>query len=143
MMDALSSMIGKGMKFPFLPDERKNLQTTEDSERINQSLFVLFETPKGSRLFLPDYGTDLRRYRFEPNDDILVEELKQSLVLDVQRWEPRVTVTKIEFYRDSESIDNHVLYIHVVYKILNSDTLNNFVYPYKSEPYDSVENDSL
>lgn len=119
----------------------QNLEETEGTERINQSLFLLFETPKGSRLFLPDYGTDLRLYRFEPNDDILVEELRQSLALDVERWEPRVSVKSIEFYRDSESIDNNILYVHISYRILNSDTIGNFVYPYKTEPYDSVSND--
>lgn len=141
MNDALLKLIGRGIKFPFLPTVSQNLEETEGTERINQSLFLLFETPKGSRLFLPDYGTDLRLYRFEPNDDILVEELRQSLVLDVERWEPRVSVKSIEFYRDNESIDNNILYVHISYKILNSDTIGNFVYPYKTEPYDSVSND--
>lgn len=143
MTDALSKLIGKGIKFPFLPTELKNLQMTEGTERINQSLLMLFETPKGSRLFLPEYGTNLRVYKFEPNDEILLEELRQVLILDIQKWEPRITVTDLVFYRDPDDIDNHILYIHLQYRILNSDTLNNFVYPYKMEPYDSVENDTL
>ncbi len=143
MTDALNKLIGKGIKFPFLPTELKNLQMTEGTERINQSLLMLFETPKGSRLFLPEYGTNLRVYKFEPNDEILLEELRQVLILDIQKWEPRITVTDLVFYRDPDDIDNHILYIHLQYRILNSDTLNNFVYPYKMEPYDSVENDTL
>lgn len=143
MENALKQMLGVGMRFPFLPTEYKNLQMTEEIERINQSLLMLLETPKGSRLFVPDYGTNLRLYRFEPNDDILVEELKQSLIIDVQKWEPRLNIADIRFYRDSESIDNNILYVHISYTVMNSDVQGNFVYPYRVEPYDSVENDVI
>lgn len=142
-MSTLHEMIGSGIRFPLLPDDHHNLQMTSDIERINQSLLLLFETPKGTRLFLPDYGTNLRLYRFEPNDDILVEALRQSLYTDIGRWEPRITVQNIDFYRDSDSIDNNILYIHLTYTIANSSNTYNFVYPYKSEPYDSALSDTI
>lgn len=140
-MSAQKEMIGTGMRFPLLPDELHNLQQTDDIERINQSLFILFETPMGTRIMLPDYGTNLKNYRFEPNDDILVESLKQELYTAIMKWEPRITAKDIEFYRDSDDIDNNILYIHLTYGIGNSSDTYNFVYPFKEEPYDSVEND--
>lgn len=140
-MSAVKEMIGKGLRFPLLPDELRNLQLTDGAERINQSLFMLFETPLGSRIMLPDYGTNLKNYRFEPNDDILVEALRQELYTAITKWEPRINIKNLEFYRDADDIDNNILYISLAYAVGNSSSTYNFVYPFRTEPYDSVEND--
>lgn len=142
-MSTLREMIGQGLRFPFLPDEYHNLQLTVESERINQSLFILFSTPMGTRIMLPDYGTNIKNYRFEPNDDILVEALRQELYTAINKWEPRINVKELKFYRDPDDIDNHVLYIALAYSIGNTSNTYNFVYPFQTEPYDSVENDTI
>lgn len=142
-MNAIKDMIGIGLRFPLLPDELHKLQLTEEAERINQSLFMLFETPMGTRIFLPDYGTNIKNYRFEPNDNILVEALRQELFTAIGKWEPRIDVNSIEFYRDPDSIDNNILYISIAYSISHTSNTYNFVYPFKVEPYDSVANDNI
>lgn len=142
-LDAIKEMIGSGLRFPLLPDEFHNLQLTQESERINQSLFILFETPIGTRIFLPDYGTNLKNYRFEPNDDILVEALRQELIMAVTKWEPRINIKELKFYRDSADIDNNILYIGLTYAVGTSSNTYNFVYPFRVEPYDSVSDDTV
>ena len=87
----LIKVIGRGLAFPLSATDRKP-DVSEGVRKINQSLMMLFDTPKGQRLFLPDYGTNLRLYRFEPNDDILILQLKSVLTEDVLRWEPRIEV---------------------------------------------------
>jgi len=142
MTTELSKLIGRGISFPFNVEKYKLVQS-EEIRKINQSLLMLFETPKGQRLFLPDYGTNLRIYRWEPNDDILVMQLRQVLTTDVTKWEPRIFVNNIEFFRDPDIIDNNILYIGIAYKIKGTNETGSFVYPFRREPYDSVEGDLL
>lgn len=142
MTNELRSLIGRGISFP-IDCTQHTLNQSEDIRKINQSLLMLFETPKGQRLFLPDYGTNLRLYRFEPNDEILVLQLRSVLTEDVIKWEPRISVTNIEFFREPNMIDNNVLYIGVSYTVKNTSESGSFVYPYQREPYDSVDSDII
>lgn len=138
-MYTLNKLIGQGIKFPYFADQRGTISLSREIERINQSLFLLFETPKGSRLMLPEYGSDLYKYKFEPNDAILQEQIRYSVVDDVSRWEPRINVLDVSFYNDPHLVDNSVLYISVKYRVVNTDIEGNFVYPFKTETYDTVE----
>lgn len=143
-MYTLNKLVGQGIKFPYFADKRGTTSLSSEIERINQSLFIIFETPKGSRLMLPEFGSDLHKYRFEPNDAILQEQIRYSVINDVSRWEPRVNVLDVTFYNDPHLIDNSVLYISVRYRVINTDVEGNFVYPFRAETYDTVnptEND--
>src|SRR5262245_66442213 len=45
------------------------LATVEDEASVRQSILLLLSTAPGERVMRPDYGCDLRRLLFEPNDD--------------------------------------------------------------------------
>lgn len=143
MMYTLNKLIGQGLKFPYVSNQRGTISLSDQIDRINQSLFILFETPKGSRLMLPDFGTDLRSYRFEPNDVILQEQIRYSVMNDVSKWEPRITVLDVTFYNDPHLVDNNVLYVSVKYRVINTDVESNFVYPFRTDTYDTSESTDL
>ena len=46
------SLLGRGPAFPYIKSDSGGLAYREDIDRINQSLFIIFETPKGSRLMM-------------------------------------------------------------------------------------------
>ena len=133
------SLLGRGPSFPLNRSDTGGLAYTEDIDRINQSLFLIFETPKGSRLMMPEFGSDLRKYRFDPLDTVLMERLRYTITEDIKRWEPRISLVGIEFLADSAAIDNNILYISITYNIINTAVSTNYVYPYKLETYDSVK----
>ena len=57
--------------FPFQDDNVKNyfLKMNNDGKQaIKSDLIHLLLTTPGDRLYLPEFGADLRRYIFEPND---------------------------------------------------------------------------
>lgn len=135
----ISSLLGRGPSFPYNKSASGGLQYTEDIERINQSLFLIFETPKGSRLMMPEFGSDLRKYRFDPLDKILMERIRYTITEDIKRWEPRISLTSIEFLADNLAIDNSTLYISISYRIINSTVSANYVYPYKLSTYDTID----
>ena len=137
----MRTLIGKGIKFPYSATQQRGVEFSESIERINHSLFLIFETPKGTRLFQPDFGSDLYTYRFDPFDDILITKLRNTIMSDIQKWEPRVVVNDIKFYDSPEARDNHTLYVSIDYRIINTEVVGNFVYPYKLEVYDTSRDD--
>jgi phage baseplate assembly protein W len=100
-------------------------------ERINQSLSILFDTEKGSRMMQPEYGSDIQKYRFDPFDEILIDKLDVAIKESIRLWEPRIILDHIDYKTSSQDIDSHILYIQLRYHIINTDVEGNFVYPYR------------
>lgn len=74
-----------------------------------QSLFNIFSTRPGERLFLPEFGFDLEDELFELIDDITTFDIYRMVVDVVARWESRVlidnSVTRITPNYDQNSYD--------------------------------------
>lgn len=138
MITALDKMIGSGIAFPLESSPINGMEISSSIERINQSLFIILSTRKGSRLMLPDFGSSLSTYRFDPYDKVLVEKIRETLFKDIAQWEPRISVTSINCTLDDVSVDSHTLYINLEYNIRNTDVSGNFVYPFKLSTYDTT-----
>lgn len=133
------SLLGRGPSFPYNLSDQGGLAYTDDITRINQSLFILFETPKGDRLMMPEFGSNLYRYKFDPLDRVLMEKIRYTISEDVKRWEPRINLTSIEFLTENSMVDNSILYVSLSYRIINSDVEANYVYPYKLYTYETLK----
>tara|TARA_R110000824_G_scaffold122403_6_gene279570 strand:+ start:4382 stop:4765 length:384 start_codon:yes stop_codon:yes gene_type:complete len=85
--------------FPFKDSDKGfyfNLNRTE-KDAIRSDLLHLLLTNKGERLYLPDFGSDLRKYIFEPNDDITHGKIKDSLNETIKTYIPNLLVNEISF----------------------------------------------
>ena len=71
-----------------------------DKEAIRADLLHLLLTNKGERLYLPDFGSDLRKYIFEPNDNITHEDIRNNLNETIKRYIPNLVVNDISFRND-------------------------------------------
>ncbi len=77
-----------------------NLNAT-DADAIRADLLHLLLTNKGERLYLPDFGSDLKKYIFEPNDSITHEQIKDNLNETIKRYMPNLIINDITFKNDS------------------------------------------
>ncbi len=68
-----------------------------DKDAIRSDLLHLLLTNKGERLYLPDFGSDLRKYIFEPNDSITHDKIKNSLNETIKRYIPNLLINEITF----------------------------------------------
>jgi len=85
--------------FPFRDSDKGfyfKLNRTE-KDAIRSDLLHLLLTNKGERLYLPDFGSDLRKYIFEPNDDITHGKIKDSLNESIKLYIPNLLVNEISF----------------------------------------------
>ena len=62
---------------------------------IKADLMHLILTRKGQRLYLPDFGTELLRFIFEPNDDITLSMVKDEIKTVVKKYLPSLTINDI------------------------------------------------
>ena len=86
-----------GVTFPFrdsFDGKYLDLSDTTDEE-IRSSLIHLLLTRKGSRYFLPDFGTRLYEFIFEPLDGPTFNDIESEIKDSVEKYIPNLTVTSI------------------------------------------------
>ena len=77
-----------------------NLNAT-DADAVRADLLHLLLTNKGERLYMPDFGSDLKKYIFEPNDGVTHSQIKDNLNETIKRYMPNLTIDDIKFRNDS------------------------------------------
>ena len=86
-----------GLNFPF-QDSRKGdyLQLTElESQQVRSDLLHLLLTRKGSRYFLPTFGTRLYEFIFEPFDGLTFDAIESDIRDAINQFMPNLLVNSI------------------------------------------------
>ena len=103
-----------GINFPFA-DSREgkylSLSQTADEE-IRTDLVHLLLTRKGTRYFLPDFGTRLYEFIFEPLDGPTFSEIESEIRESVQEYLPNLVITNISIKPASEDEEGKGTYIN-------------------------------
>jgi phage baseplate assembly protein W len=67
-----------------------------DEACVRQAILLLLSTRPGERVMRPDYGAELHRLMYSPNDrttaGLAIHYVRQALV----RWEPRVEIVHLD-----------------------------------------------
>jgi phage baseplate assembly protein W len=89
-----------GVTFPFRDSfDGKYLDLTDyEDEEIRTDLIHLLLTRKGSRYFLPDFGTRLYEFIFEPLDGPTFNQIEAEIRDSVRTYIPNLQVNKISVY---------------------------------------------
>lgn len=74
-----------------------------DSKAVKADMMHLILTQKGQRLYMPDFGTDLMKYIFEPNDAKTLSEIKLDIQETVKKYIPNLTINEVEVDRDTNN----------------------------------------
>ena len=87
-----------GVDFPFRDSlEGKFVKMTATPEReIRANLIHLLLTKKGSRYFLPDFGTRLYQFIFDQNDAVTFNLIEEEIRDVVKKYIPNLEINKID-----------------------------------------------
>jgi len=87
-----------GIEYPFRDSEIGNyLKMTSTPEReVRANLIHLLITRKGTRYFLPDFGTRLYEYIFEQNDSTSYRHIEEEIRDAVKKYIPNLDINSIE-----------------------------------------------
>lgn len=110
----MANGITYGINFPFLQSPKGNyLRLTETTdEEIRTNLVHLLLTRRGSRYFLPDFGTRLYEYIFEPLDGATFEDIRSEIEEQISTYIPNLTINNItiEPYTDTDEVEGQLDY---------------------------------
>ena len=66
------------------------LMLNEDA--VLNSVINIISTRKGERIFDPEFGSKIPDLLFEPIDAQTAHDIKISMILAIEKWEPRVKI---------------------------------------------------
>ena len=111
-----------GIKFPFQNESENNyfLDLNESyEEKVKGELVHLIFTPKGQRYRNPDFGTNLIKYMFEPNDSETWKGVQDEITSQVKKYLPNISFKNINLYRDED--DGNHLYANIDYSVVKGN----------------------
>ena len=104
-------MRGININFPLNDVKEKNTffqltQTTKNALAANLTLLLL--TQKGERYYMPDYGTNLKRFLFEQNDQVTQSEIEKDIKQTVSKFIPQLQIKELNFYTGKDKFGNPI-----------------------------------
>lgn len=101
-----------GIDFPFRDSLKGDyIKMTETPEReVRANLIHLLLTKKGSRYFLPDFGTRLYEYIFDQNDVITFGLIQEEIRESVRKYIPNLDINSIQVLNAVDDPDQEGLY---------------------------------
>jgi len=102
-----------GINFPFLDSPFGtyfDLSQNRDQE-IRSNLIHLLLTRKGTRYYLPDFGTRLYEFLFEPLDGPTFSDIEAEIRESVSEYIPNLTITNISINPASEGLEDKGFYV--------------------------------
>jgi phage baseplate assembly protein W len=121
-----------GLPYPITKHPLGLFRTQSGMNQVKSDLLVLLLTEPGERVMLPEFGTPLKRFFFEPNDSIVVDNLKQVIADSIKTWEPRIAVTQIDVTNSDADVRSsldasdkkedlgHILLIRILFTDFNN-----------------------
>ena len=104
--------------YPFTSNgvEKFFIDLDSDSQKAMQSdiMHVIF-TPKGQRIRNPEFGTNLIKYLFNPNDNETWTDVKAEIKTAVAQFVPNVTLTDLNVYANGSN--GHGLVVEINYSV--------------------------
>ncbi|MFO8089577.1 MAG: GPW/gp25 family protein [Desulfatiglandaceae bacterium] len=78
------------------------IQMVAEQAAVRQSILLLLTTAPGERVMRPNYGCDLQKLVFSPNDatthGLAIYYVRRAL----QRWEPRIDILRLDAEADGK-----------------------------------------
>jgi phage baseplate assembly protein W len=104
-------MASYNITFPFKDDNELRRfilmnQVTKDSYSSN--LLLLLLTQKGERYYMPEYGTNLLKYIFEPNDQLTANQVEDEIRNTVSLYLPEIKITSVTFNWNTDENGNAI-----------------------------------
>lgn len=93
-------------------------------DAVRLSIFTIFSTFAGERLFMPTFGSSLESLLFEPMSATMSFYIKNEIFTLLEKWEPRIAVDKTKS-SVTPNFDLQRYLINLVYQIPALNAVDN------------------
>jgi phage baseplate assembly protein W len=90
----------------------------EDSQAVKADLLHLILTRRGQRLYKPDFGTDLLKFIFEPEDGLTMVGIKEEIYNVVKTYLPQLQIDELSIVESDE--DEYAAVVTIKYSITDA-----------------------
>lgn len=115
-----------GIKFPFTSNNEDgffiDLNETMD-EKVASEIAHLILTPKGTRIMNPNFGTNLIKYLFNPNDNESWSSVEDEIINSVNKYIPNTRIDKVTVLKQDN--EEHNIFIDVRFLVKKGETEEN------------------
>jgi len=94
-----------------------------NSAAIKSDLMHLLLTRKGERLYMPEFGTDLLKFIFDPYDNKTITDLKMEISDTVKKFIPNLTINNIIV--EESDLSEYAATVKIDYTITNGVFVEN------------------
>jgi phage baseplate assembly protein W len=94
-----------GLPYPITKHPLGLMRIQSGINQVKSDMLVLLLTEPGERVMLPEFGTPLKQFFFEPNDEEVTERVKDVIAASIKNWEPRIAVTQIDVTNSKSEIE--------------------------------------
>ena len=78
------------------------ISMVQEEASVRQAILLLLSTVPGERVMRPDYGCELHRLVFAPNDDTTAGLAIHYVRRALERWEPRIDLLHLDANRSAD-----------------------------------------
>ena len=127
---SLLPVLGAGWSFPIARDPARAaaLAMAADAISVRQSIEIILSTRKGERVMRPDFGCDLDKLLFAPNNRTTQALAEFEVSEALKMWEPRIEV--LDVHARAGGDNGEQLLIEIGYRVRSTDNRFNLVYPF-------------
>lgn len=109
-----------GIKYPFSEESERltylDLNESKEESVRSMILHIIF-TPKGQRLRKPDFGTNLIKFIFDPNDSTTWDSVKEDIRKQISLYLPDVVFNDIVINHGIEEGEMNGIFVEVNYTV--------------------------
>ena len=115
-----------GIKYPFTSEGFEHYYVDTNSsvkDKVRSQLMHIVFTPKGQRLRLPQFGTNLIKFIFDQNDKTTWEAVKEEVSDAVKRWASNIIINDIQVVKNEENESE--IYVRLDYSVSEGNKVTN------------------
>ena len=127
-MESQDKYLGVAIKYPLQLVGGRPVYTSNGREVIEEAISSLLSTVRGSRFFLPEWGSRLEEAIGEQADSVLESLLRMFIDESITTWEKRVNFEDVTF-----DFKTDVVNCKITYRVLASNEIDSFIYPFYKE----------
>ncbi len=128
MLDETKDFLGSGWKFPPRLDARGRIELVHQEHDVEEAIRMIVMTRKGERPMRPEFGCDIHRLMFAPNDAGTAGLARRYVTEALMRWEPRIQVLDVQ--AEPDPYNEGRLMVAVNYRIPATNSERNLVFPF-------------
>ncbi|TYB89929.1 GPW/gp25 family protein [Oceaniovalibus sp. ACAM 378] len=119
--------LGRGTAVPFRPNTRGGLDLVSGPALVEQSIWIILTTPRGSVEMEPRFGCGIHGLVFSDNTAAARAIIAQQVAEALTEWEARIDLIDL---RVSEGTEPTEIRIEIDYRLRSNNAFFNLVYPF-------------